>query len=144
MVPSPLHLKHRRRRSASAAHEPARARSESVVAVDALVGRFLNGQLDRDGENIAAAAAHVFDVELLSELFGQLLCHKAAKHIGWPTGRVRDDHAYWSCGIGLRPRDARYGGKGNRARGQIQKIAARRFHLNLPLTSHHSITSSAR
>jgi hypothetical protein len=31
--------------------------------------------------------------------FGQLLCHQAAKHIGWPTRCVRDDHTHRSCGI---------------------------------------------
>src|SRR6202043_1850080 len=45
--------------------------------------------------------------------------------------------------IGLRHRETRHDRQGS-ARGQMQKLSAGKFHLNLPLASDHSITSSAR
>ena len=36
--------------------------------------------------------------------------------------------------LGLRPRDARYGRHRNSARGQMQKLSAGEFHLELPFT----------
>jgi hypothetical protein len=44
--------------------------------------------------------------------------------------------------VGLRPSEARDGRERSSASGQMQKITAGKFHLNLP--SHHSITSSPR
>ena len=44
----------------------------------------------------------------------------------------------------LRGGDPRDGQQRGSARGQMEKISARNFILNLPLASHHSITSSAR
>jgi hypothetical protein len=45
-------------------------------------------------------------------------------------------------GLGLRHRNARHRRQRGSAGGQMQKISAGKFHLNLP--SHHSIISSAR
>src|SRR5262245_65141226 len=57
--------------------------------------------------------------------------------------RERHDDAHRPRRIGLRPSDARYG-RQRGSGGQMQEFAEGKFHLNLPLASHHSITSSAR
>ena len=46
--------------------------------------------------------------------------------------------------LSLRPCNPRHHWQRGGTRGQMQECAAGKFHLNLPLASHHSITSSAR
>ena len=60
--------------------------------------------------DVAAAAAHVLDIELLADMLRQLLCKQAGDHIGRTAGRVGNDHAHRSIGITLRPCDARNAG----------------------------------
>src|SRR5262249_50771972 len=54
------------------------------------------------------------------------------------------DNRNWPDRIGLRPSKARQDRERGSARCQMQKLSAGKFHLNLPLASDHSITSSAR
>jgi hypothetical protein len=58
---------------------------------------------------IAARARHVLDVELLTELFRQLLPNEPSHHVGWPGGREGHDDLHRPLGIGrhLRKRRAR-------------------------------------
>src|SRR5215813_3935192 len=60
---------------------------------------------------------------------------------GQPTCWEADDQVHRPRRIGLRPRDARHDRQRGSARGQMEKISAGKFYLNLP--SHYSITSSA-
>src|SRR5262245_17420536 len=78
--------------------------------------------------DIPAGAAYVVDVELLSEMLGQLLCDEASEHVGRTARRVRNDHSHCSRGIGLRPSEARHGGESSRASGQIQELTAWKLH----------------
>src|SRR5262249_57796082 len=59
-------------------------------------------------------------------------------------GRKSDNDAHGPRGIGLRPSEVRHRRQRGGARNQMQKMSTGKFHLNLPLTLHYSITSSAR
>src|SRR5262249_61948646 len=87
------------------------------------------------GRDIAAGARRVFDEELLTEPLGEPLTYDARDDVDRLTSGKSDHHAHRSRGIGLCPRDPRHGGESGRARGQMQKLSAGKFH---------SITSSAR
>src|SRR6266540_3583180 len=76
-------------------------------------------------ENIARAG-DVLDVELRTQLLRELLRHEAGEHVGRTGGRVRNDDAHRSRGIGLCADDARseHGGSG----GEMQKSATGKGH----------------
>src|SRR6266511_3319569 len=76
--------------------------------------------------DIAARAGDVLDVELRTQLLRELLRHEAGEHVGRTGGRVRNDDAHRSRGIGLCADDARseHGGSG----GEMQKSATGKGH----------------
>src|SRR5262249_15917353 len=92
---------------------------------------------------VAAASRAVFYDEWLAEPLRKQLAEQPTVHIVRASRGERDDDPYRPRRVGLRPRDPRHGGQRGGARGKMQKISAGKFHLNLPLASHHSITSSA-
>jgi len=79
--------------------------------------------------DIAARAGDVLDVELRTQLLRELLRHEAGEHVGRTGGRVRNNDAHRSPGIGLCADDARseHGGSG----GEMQKSAAGEGHRGL-------------
>src|SRR5262245_34442080 len=81
--------------------------------------------LSRD---IAAGARPVLDDELLTEPLGEPLTYDARDDVDRLTSGKSDHHAHWSRGIGLCPRDPRHGGESGRARGQMHKLSAGKFH----------------
>src|SRR5262249_29249716 len=99
---------------------------------------------DRLYTDIATTAGTVLDEELLTEPLRQQLTNEARSNVVHATGCKWENDAHRPRRIGLRPSDTRHGGQRGRARGQMQEFAAEEFHFNLPLISHHSITSSAR
>src|SRR5215831_13624998 len=84
--------------------------------------------------DIAASTANVFDIELFSEMFGQLLCDEASEYVGRTAGRERNDHTHRPCRIGLRPRNARHGRQRDGGRvARCRNCLRGSFILNLPL-----------
>ena len=97
--------------------------------------------------DIAAAAAHVLDVELLAHTLRQLLREQAGDHIGRTAGRVGNDHAHGSVGIALRPRYAREGlGERQQQLPNAKIDGAQTFMASLAelLTSRQSAASDMR
>src|SRR6516225_4298539 len=41
---------------------------------------------------VAAGTTNVFDIELFSEMLGQLLCDETGEYVGWTAGCERHDH----------------------------------------------------
>src|SRR5438132_14225878 len=75
---------------------------------------------------------------------GSMELSAAREDVTRAGGRERHNHAHWPRWVGLRPCDARNDRQRGSARYKMQKISTGKFHLNLPLASHHSNTSSAR
>src|SRR5438132_1351002 len=96
---------------------------------------------DRLGCDVAAGSRTVVDDERLTEPLREPLTYQACRDVRTASGREANNDAHRPRRIGLRPSYARNSRERGSARGQIQKISAGKFHLNLP--SHHSITSSA-
>src|SRR5262249_33065664 len=107
-----------------------------VISTDLEERVAVGGRLDRcfDGE-VATSAGPVLNYELLAEALRQPLADQAGIQVRHTPRRKSNDQAHPSPGIGLCPRDPRQGGESGRARGQMQKLSAGKFH---------SITSSAR
>ena len=78
--------------------------------------------------DIAGGAGDVLDIDLLAELLGELLRHKPREGVSRPTRRKGHDRAHRPGRIGLRPCSARHARQRGRARGQMQKFAAGKFH----------------
>src|SRR5215472_4566327 len=97
---------------------------------------------DRLRGDITAGARPVLDDELLAEPLREPLADQASDDVGAAAGGKADDDADRPRRIGLRESEARCDRQRGSARCQMQKFAAGKFH-NLPLASHHSITSSA-
>ena len=57
--------------------------------------------------DVAAGAADIVDIELLSELLAQFLSNRPRKDIGRAAGRKWHDHAHRSFGIALGSGDVR-------------------------------------
>src|SRR5215472_2887202 len=90
----------------------------------------------------AVAARTILHHYRLAPARGQTLGKQTGCGIAGAASAKRQDEAHRPRRIGLRPCDVRQGRQRGSARGQIQEIAAGKFHfLNLP--SNHSITSSA-
>ena len=68
---------------------------------------------------IAAAAAHVLNEKLLSQMLCQFLRQQARDHVGRTAGRVGNDHAHRAIGVCLRPREPRRRMHGHRSRCQV-------------------------
>jgi len=69
--------------------------------------------------NIAAAAAHVLDEELLSKMLRQPLREQARDHIGRAARRVGNDHAHRAIGIALRRGELRRRMDDDRGGGEV-------------------------
>src|SRR6516225_1017830 len=94
------------------------------------------------GTDGAAGPGDVLDQNGLTERCLHAFGERARDNVGRSARWERCDNGDRSRRIGLRRSDApNYRQRGS-ACGQMQKISAGKFHLNLP--SHHSITSSAR
>src|SRR6516164_4006198 len=101
------------------------------------------GAGDRGGTQRTAAAADVFDDHRAEQRF-DLFHPWPGEGVERATRRKWDHEPDRPRRIRLRPRDPRDRRQRGSARGQMQKISAGKFHLNLPLWSLYSITSSAR
>src|SRR5262249_16673459 len=98
--------------------------------------------LSRD---VGGGTGPVFDNKLLAEPFRQPLTDHSREDVVPAAGSKSDDHSHRPRRIGLRPCDARHGRQRGRARCQMQKLSAGKFHFEPSrYPSHHSITSSAR
>src|SRR6516165_1352756 len=91
--------------------------------------------------NIATGPSDVLDIELLPKRFAEFLSGNAREDIGASAGREWHNHAHRPCRIGLRPCDPRH--RRQRRRPDAEIVGGEVSFLNLPLPSHHSITSSA-
>src|SRR5262247_2973786 len=83
---------------------------------------------DRLGGNIAGSTWPALDDEWLAEPLRQPLTHRTRDDVGRSAERKPNNPAHWPRRIGLRPRDPRYGRQRGRARGQMQKLSAGKFH----------------
>src|SRR5262245_5584795 len=100
---------------------------------------------DRFGTNIAARARPVLDDEWLAQPLGQPLTHRTGDEVVSAARADWHDQTHRPRRIGLRESEPRHARECGSTRGQMQKLSTvGKFHLNLPLRSHHSITSSAR
>src|SRR6516164_6781060 len=88
---------------------------------------------DRLGGDVAAGACPVLNNELLTEPLREPLSYQTRDDVARTAGAIADDDAYRPRRIGLRPRDPRDARQCGSARGQMQKLSAGKFHLNLPL-----------
>jgi hypothetical protein len=91
-----------------------------------------------------ASAWPIFDNDLLTEPLRQPLPHNPGYSVSTAARRKPNDPPQRPRWKGLRPCNPRHHWQRGGTRGQMQECAAGKFHLNLPLASHHSITSSAR
>ena len=80
------------------------------------------------GASHSTGAADVFDDDLLMENLAQARRQDASIGVDGPSGRERHQHGDRPRRVGLRPRDARDRRQRSRARGQMQKTSARKFH----------------
>src|SRR5262249_35314565 len=84
---------------------------------------------DLFGGNIASGARPVLDDEWLAKPVREPLTHQADKDVSCSAARKPDDQAHRPRRIGLRLRDPRHRWQRGSARGQMQKIAAGKFHF---------------
>src|SRR5262245_291458 len=96
---------------------------------------------DAAGPDVAVRATDILNDDGLTKRRPHSLGQDARDDVGKGARGERHDHRNSLRRIGLRPSEARRGWKRGRARGQMQKISAGKFHFEPP--SHHSITSSA-
>src|SRR5262249_6662587 len=96
------------------------------------------------GAGYAAPSANAFDDHLLTQKLGEARAKDSRQNVGSAAGGEGHHHGRRTRRISLRPSETRGGRQRGSARGQMQKISAGKFHLEPPLASHHSITSSAR
>jgi len=94
------------------------------------------------GGNVGPRAGTVLDDEWLADPLRQPLTRESCDDVGCAAGRKANDDPHRPRRIGLRRSDARRGRQRGSGCGQMQKLAAGKFMLNLP--SRHSITLSAR
>src|SRR5262249_31435245 len=99
---------------------------------------------DRLRGDISTGARPVLDDKLLAKSLREPLTDQASDDVDAAAGWNADDNAHRPRWIGLRPRDTRHRRERGRARDQMQKISAGKFHLEPPSSSHYSITSSPR
>src|SRR5262249_47899432 len=88
---------------------------------------------DRLGANVGAPTRPVIDDELLTKPLRKPLTQQAGEDVLRATWRGADDVAHRTRRIGLRPRDPRQGRQRGRARCQMQKSSAGKFHVAPPL-----------
>ena len=93
------------------------------------VGR---GTRDRLGGDVAAGSRTVVDDERLTEPLREPLTYQARRDVRTASGREANNDAHRPRRIGLRPRDPRDGRQRGSARGEMEKISARKFHFEPP------------
>src|SRR5262249_10297911 len=86
----------------------------------------------RFGRDIAPRAGPVLDDKLLAEPFRQPLRDEPCTGVEWAASGIADENAHRPRRIGLRSRNPRHSRQRGRARGQMQKISAGKFHCELP------------
>ena len=91
------------------------------------VGRGAHGPADADG---ASRAGDVLDDDGLAERHPHPLGEDASDHVGRSAGRERHDDGDRLRRIGLREGKPRHRRQRDRARGQMQKAAARKLHCD--------------
>src|SRR5215471_15514643 len=89
---------------------------------------------DRLGGDIAAGAGAVLDNERLAEPFRQPLADQPCNNVDVVACGEPDNDVHWSRRIGLRPSETRNGWQRRSSRCQMQKLSARKFHFNPPIT----------
>ena len=104
-----------------ARHDMGRGREQKRIAVR----RSLQ---DRPGTHRAIATRTVLDHDLGAVHVLEFLGVEACQRIDGTAGGEWDNHAHRSRGIGLRAGEARDSGQRGRARGQMQELAAGKFH----------------
>ena len=97
------------------------ARNEQRVAVGGCPN-------DRLGADIGAGAWTVLDDKLLAETLREPLADQTRGNVVRAAGRNGNDDTHRPRRVGLRPRNAREHGQRDRARSQMQKISAGKFH----------------
>src|SRR5262249_44866112 len=90
---------------------------------------------DRFGPNVATCARPIFNHERLTEALRQPLTHQARDDIDCATGSRANHDAYRLRRPSLGPGKARDDGQRGSAGGQMQKLAAGKFHLTPPFKS---------
>jgi hypothetical protein len=81
-------------------------------------------------------ARSALDDEWLAETLRQPLTNQAREDVGWPAGRKADHDPHRPRRVGLRQSDARDGRQRGGARGQTEKISARKLHFEPSLSLH--------
>src|SRR5262245_44734782 len=87
---------------------------------------------DRLGAEIGASAGPVFDDEWLAEPLRQPLADHARNDVSRAARGKWHDQTHRPRRVGLRPCNTRHGRQRRRARGQMQKSSAGKFHSALP------------
>src|SRR6516162_11608772 len=87
---------------------------------------------DHLSSDVAAGARPVLNDEWLPGSLLQPLTHQAREDVVPAAGSIPDNPAHRSGRIGLRPRDARTSRQRGSAHGQMEKIAAGKFHSEPP------------
>src|SRR5262249_304525 len=97
---------------------------------------------DRFGAGIAGCAGPVLNYEWLAEHLCERLSQQADEDVRAPTSRIADDPAYRSRWIGLRASKARRYREHGSACGQMQEVAAWKFHNGLRASAASIATRS--
>ena len=87
---------------------------------------------DRLCPNIGATARTGLNEERLAQALGQPLAHQTRQYVSRAAGSRRDDEPDWPRRIGLRSRNGCHGRQRGGACGEMQKLAAGRFHGDDP------------
>src|SRR5262249_55914043 len=91
------------------------------------------------GAYVAGSTDDVLDIELLAEFSRKFLSDEPGKHIGRSARREWNDQAHWSRWISLRPSKVRYSWERGSAHGQMQEVAAAKFH-GVRSRNYHGVT----
>jgi hypothetical protein len=87
------------------------------------------------GADIAGGTRPVLDDERLAEALRQPVTDQAREDVGPAASGKGGDHAHRPRGVDFRPSHARHSRQRGSARGQMQELAAGKFHFEPPLTS---------
>src|SRR5262245_9125897 len=87
---------------------------------------------DGFGPYVATGPRPILNYERLAEPLRQPLSYQACHDVGATSGGKADDYAHGPARIGLRPSETRGGRQRGRARCQMQKLSAGKFHWRSP------------
>src|SRR5262249_57956076 len=93
------------------------------------------GVSGRLGGDFAGRASLILDDKLLTEPLRQPLSYQACHDVSGTSGGKSDNDAHRPRRIAFRPSDPRHGWQRRSAGGQMQKLAAAKFHVEPPFTS---------